>query len=299
MPRKTRHIDPGRVYHLISRFVDRDWFVKEDEDRSYYLELLGRALKSTDWRSIGYSIMSNHFHHATIAGRQPLSHWMRRVHSPFADWLNKKYGRIGPLFVRGPKQREVRADGIAGVLAYIHNNPVRAGVVADARSSNWTSHRAYIGLERAPSWLHVDDGLALAGLGDRSAFDEHVRRNATDKRHDHNRDRRLIECDEQFLDFHVVPVERRIDPGQIVSATAKVLDVDPITFGSRRRSNLHVLARHVACFAAERLRVSGVAIAAAVGLSQQGVSFVLNRTPDASVASLVDDVIALVNVAAA
>lgn len=299
MPRKTRYVRPGRVYHLISRFVDRDWFVKDDEDRSYYLELLGRSLKSSDWQSIGYSIMSNHFHHAMIAGRQLLSHWLRRVHSPFADWLNKKYARIGPIFVRGPKQLEVRADGVAALLAYIHNNPVRAGLVADASSSNWTSHRAYVGIERTPPWLDVTQGLTLAGLRDGNALDEFVQRKAADKRHDHVKDRRLIEDDEEFLEFHVVTEQPRVDPAQIVAATAKVLNVEPIIFTSRRRSHLHVLARHVACVAAERLRVKGVSIAGPVGLSQQGVSFILNRKPDDVVATLADAVVATVTTDAA
>jgi hypothetical protein len=292
--RKPRYSEPGRVYHLISRLVDRDWFVKEEEDRSYYLELLGRALKSSDWRSIGYSIMSNHFHHGMIAGRQPLSQWIRRVHSPFADWLNKKYARIGSVFVRGPKQLQVRDDGIASLLAYIHNNPVRAGVVADATSSHWTSHRAYVGIDRAPSWLDVTQGLARADLRDGRAFEEFVRRKAVDRRWDHAKDRRLVEDDKECLEFHVVTESKRIDPAQIVAATAKVLDVEPSLFTSRRRSSLHVLARHVACVAAERLRIRGVAIADAIGLSQQGVSYNLQKAVDAGVVTLVDAVVAVV-----
>jgi hypothetical protein len=274
--------------------VDRGWFVKEQEDRSYYLELLGRALKSSDWQSIGYSIMSNHFHHALIAGEQPLSHWIRRVHSPFASWLNKKYERIGSVFVRGPKQREVREDGIAALLAYIHNNPVRAGVVADASFSDWTSHRAYVGLERAPSWLGVAQGLALAGLRDNMAFDELVRRKAIDRRYDPVRNCPSTGDDEESLEFHRITDERCVGPADVVAATVKVMDIEPGLFDSRRRSRLHVLARHVACIAAARLRVRGVAIADALGLSQQGVSYILQRAPDAAVTALADAVVSLV-----
>jgi hypothetical protein len=208
--------------------------------------------------------------------------------------LNKKYARIGSVFVRGPKQHEVRGDGIAALLAYIHNNPVRAGVVADGTSSNWTSHRAYVGLDRAPSWLDVAQGLELAGFRDRSAFENFVSRKALDKRWEHARDLRLIEDDEECREFHVANEQRHVDPSQIVAATATMLDIDPALFTSRRRSRQHVLARHVACVAAERLRVKGVVIADAVGLSQQGVSFNLQKPLDATTAALVNSVVAVI-----
>src|SRR5438067_2099143 len=103
MPRKRRVIVAGSVYHLISRFVDRDWFIRSELERDYYLQLLGPALETTDWRCLSYAIMSNHVHLAMVAGRDTLASWIRRVHSPFADWMNRSHERIGSIFVRGPK----------------------------------------------------------------------------------------------------------------------------------------------------------------------------------------------------
>ena len=62
MPRKPRSNQPGVVYHLISRFVEREWFIKEEEEREYYVRLLGRALSESDWRCLAYAVMSNHIH---------------------------------------------------------------------------------------------------------------------------------------------------------------------------------------------------------------------------------------------
>jgi len=111
------------------------------------LGLLGRAMATSDWRCIAYALMSNHIHLAMIAGEAPAEDWMRRVNPSFAQrrmWI-------------------VPPANVADLIAYIHNNPVRAGVVARARDSSWTSHRAYVGLVQRPDWLHVDEGLALAG----------------------------------------------------------------------------------------------------------------------------------------
>ena len=48
--RGARFNVPGAVYHVISRFVDRDWFIESEDERSLYLSLLGRALLESDWR---------------------------------------------------------------------------------------------------------------------------------------------------------------------------------------------------------------------------------------------------------
>ncbi len=88
------------------------------------------------------------------------------------------------------------------MLAYVHNNPVRAGVVTDPTESRWTSHRAYVGEEAAPGWLDVREGLRLAGFDEsregRAGFDEVVRarsergRDAELSGRDGQRNRRLL-----------------------------------------------------------------------------------------------------------
>ena len=42
------------------------------------------------------------------------------------------------------------------LIRYVHNNPVRAGVVERASESDWSSHRAYLGLAPTPDWLATD-----------------------------------------------------------------------------------------------------------------------------------------------
>ena len=162
MPRVPTHFIPGVVYHLISRFVAREFFITCELDRRAYVELLGRALSRTAWRCLGYAVMSNHIHLAVVAGADPLAAWLRLVHSPFADAVNRTRQRIGAIFVRGPKAILVPDSGAARLIGYIHNNPVRAGVSAHPRDSVWTSHRAYVGLDTAPAWLDVEEGLRRA-----------------------------------------------------------------------------------------------------------------------------------------
>ena len=68
------------------------------------------------------------------------------------------------------------------------HNPCRAGIVADAveAAASWTSHRAYLGLEKPPPGLRVDLGLELCGFDmsaeSRLGFDEVVRARRHDAR---------------------------------------------------------------------------------------------------------------------
>jgi putative transposase len=166
MSRPKRRIEPGVVYHLISRFVAREWFIKSETERRAYLSLLEDGIKASDWCCFAYAIMSNHIHLGVRAGDIALASWIGSVHSDFATWLNERRERVGQVFMRGPKSIAFRPEGGAQLIRYIHRNPVRAGVVADPMDCDWTSHRIYAGLERRPAWLDVDEGLALAALAD-------------------------------------------------------------------------------------------------------------------------------------
>ena len=64
--RIARCTEPTVVYHVISRFVDREWILDDDEERARYLALFGRAIALTDWMSISYCLMSNHIHPASL-----------------------------------------------------------------------------------------------------------------------------------------------------------------------------------------------------------------------------------------
>ncbi len=172
--RIPRYFLPGGVHHIIARFVDRGFILDEPGARARYLELLGRSLRTSDWRCFGYALMSSHSHLTVVAGDEEPEHWLKRVHSPFGVWINQQRNGLGPIIAQRPSFRIVPDGDVAKVLAYVHNNPVRAGVVAAASDSAWTSHRAYLGREKAPEWLRVDDGFRLCNI-DRPDFDAWVR----------------------------------------------------------------------------------------------------------------------------
>jgi hypothetical protein len=161
MPRYLRRVNEGTVQHLISRFVNHEFLFELPHARDEYLARAAHAFARTDWIPLGYALMSSHVHWLARAGSCSSDRLMRSLHAGFAGWLNRSTGRLGPVFADRHRNVECRGRTALAMLAYIHNNPVRAGVVSTARASKWTSHRAYIGIETPPSWRKPPtDGLA-------------------------------------------------------------------------------------------------------------------------------------------
>lgn len=286
MPRTVRWIEPNSVYHLISRFVDRQWFITEGEHRATYLRLLGRAIALSDWRCLAYAVMSNHIHLAVVAGEQPLEFWIRRVNSTFADWINRQRGRIGSVFVRGPKDGKIPADRVGALIAYLHNNPVRAGVATRAFDSGWTSHRSYLVPDFAPRWLDVDEGLARAGFTSPSDFDAWVDGSPSERMHVDlsplaraARKRGAIHVGTPTLStpvqvpFIIRPWGRiHMDPTALIQAVASELGLSMDVVRSRRKDSRAVAAKRIAVLCGAHLGLAGADVAAALGLTQQAIS---------------------------
>lgn len=178
MPRFRRIIRPGDLVHVISRFVNGEHRLAGPDERAEYLQRFGACIRESNWSALSYALMSSHVHHAVVAGTDPFDELIKSVHAPFAGWLNLRQGRLGPVFAERPKTISVNPAFAARLIAYHHNNPPRAGVVATAQDSDWTSHRAYLSETERPPFLSVDLGLELMGFGTsasgRQAFAEYV-----------------------------------------------------------------------------------------------------------------------------
>ena len=175
MPRIARIPAPFCVRHLMVRFVNGESrFDHVPSARQEYLRRLGLALKKCDWSLLAFAFMGNHGHLVLLAGNDPPSKLMKPLDTGFAGWWNCQMRKRGYPYnrTRGPVFADRFADVIVPlertglVIAYIHNNPVRARVVVSPEMSAWTSHRMFLGLDAPLHFLDLNIALTLCGFDD-------------------------------------------------------------------------------------------------------------------------------------
>ena len=107
--------------------------------------------------------MTSHIPLAIRTGDQPLSRIMAGVQSSFAQWFNRRHGRVGHFFQGRYKAFLVQEQRYyAGLLRHIHMNPVKARLVERPQDYPWSSDRLFRGI--STSRFH-DRDAALALLG--------------------------------------------------------------------------------------------------------------------------------------
>jgi putative transposase len=143
MPRIPRLVIPGWPHHVTHRGNHRQPVFFSDEDRKFYLELLRRQIEAREISLLGYTLMTNHVHHASIPRTEDsLSRAMRVLQRDFARFQNMRCNRTGHLWQS--RFFSCPVYDMWELLAYVELNPVRAGIVENASDWEWSSARAHL-----------------------------------------------------------------------------------------------------------------------------------------------------------
>jgi REP-associated tyrosine transposase len=144
MPRLACPERPGVALHLVQRGRGRLPCFSGTADRLAYLEALRDAAADSGCALHAYALMGNHVHLlATPARERGGARLMDALALGYARHLFEAYEYEGPVWDDRydatpvhPRQYLLRCMG------YIELNPVRAGIVAEARVYRWSSYRA-------------------------------------------------------------------------------------------------------------------------------------------------------------
>ena len=100
------------------------------------------------------TLMSSHTHEINNVTDQPLySNHMRRHHSRYGSYFNRKYDRCGKVAQDRPKTCLIGDDYHEMIATfYAHANPVRAHIVRDAKNYKWSTHNLYAFGKKEP-WM--------------------------------------------------------------------------------------------------------------------------------------------------
>jgi REP element-mobilizing transposase RayT len=156
MARKPRIHYPGACYHVILRGNAGQAIFFNKQDGNEFFLLLQEGVEKFRHRIHAYCLMTNHVHLAVQVAEIPLSRIIQNLSFRYSRYVNKRKGQIGHLFQGRYKAILIDADNyLLQLVRYIHNNPVRAGIVDTPDKYPWCSHSVYIDDITVP-WLTTD-----------------------------------------------------------------------------------------------------------------------------------------------
>jgi len=148
----------GELYHVSNRGNNRCIIFPRRKNYFYFMEGI-RKYVSPCCDILAWCLMPNHFHFLIQANsasvpvirdgsleRQRFSQGIKQLLSSYAKGVNKQEGRTGSLFQQ--KTKGVQVSGVdqnypLTAFHYIHQNPVRAGLVERMEDWEFSSFREY------------------------------------------------------------------------------------------------------------------------------------------------------------
>lgn len=145
MARKPRIQFEGAFYHIIVRGNQRQNIFLDESDFREYLERLHKYRNKCGFILYAYVLMTNHVHLLIETPKDPISRIMQMINFTYTQYFNRKYRKVGHLFQGRYKSYLCDKDSyLLSLVRYIHNNPVRAGLVKDTGAYEWSSHDDYL-----------------------------------------------------------------------------------------------------------------------------------------------------------
>lgn len=145
MPRSAREKSKTGIYHIMLRGIDkRDIFLTGNDYRKFlhYIEL---AKEKSGFSLLAYCLMTNHVHMLLKEGKEEIGDSIRRIAVGYAQYHNRIHRRTGHLFQNRYQSEPVNDDTyLLVVTRYIHQNPLKAGIVKSIDNYQWSSYNLFL-----------------------------------------------------------------------------------------------------------------------------------------------------------
>ena len=146
---------PQHLHHVYNRGNNQQTIFFSRENYFLFLKKMRNHLTKHS-QILAYSLMSNHFHWLLFiddgledSKNHPLNQQIGTLLSSYAQAINNRFDRTGSLFQQTTKSVELDSQIQARTcFHYIHQNPIRAGMVDKMGEWPYTSYPDYSGKRR-------------------------------------------------------------------------------------------------------------------------------------------------------
>ena len=256
MVRPLRLSFENAFYHITSRGNRREKIFYSDRDKKVFLKRLKEMLTKYSMICQTYCLMDNRYHLFIKTSKPNLSQGIHYLNSSYANWFRNKHQIIGPLFQGRFKSILVDADNYALVLsAYIHLNPLRAGIIKQLEDYPWSSYLDYLNLRKSnitdPSFvLNLIDHNTFKAIG---KYREYVTENQEIKNPIRESYRHIALGSETFIERVKEKIEHlgrkreipstrflsKYDADMIIIKMTQVLNIERKVIFDKKRGNLN------------------------------------------------------------
>lgn len=150
----------NQYYHIYNRTNNHEILFRNSSDYTKFLINYKKHI-APFVDTLGYCLMPTHFHFLFQVKTEDIFQFKRdfgRCLSFYTKSINYKYNRHGSLFQQHSKAILVSDDTyLYALLTYIHQNPVRTGLVKKCEDWEFSSYRDLAGLRNGsiPNCDHV------------------------------------------------------------------------------------------------------------------------------------------------
>ncbi len=181
MARPLRLSFENAVYHITARGNRKENIFYGDDDRRIFLDKTAETCDKYSFVCYAYCLMDNHYHLFIKTPLANISEGMHYLNASYTNWFKAKHKIVGVVFQGRYRSIVVEEDSYAVQLsAYIHTNPVRAGMVNNPGEYRWSSYPEYIGKRRPVARLDTEFILKQFDKDPRRAqkkYEDHVLKN--------------------------------------------------------------------------------------------------------------------------
>lgn len=130
-------------FHVMIQGINKESIFKTENYIRRYLKILEKTQKERKVEIIAYCIMNNHAHLLIRTDNiEELSKFMQKTNGMYAQYYNFMQERVGYVFRdRYKTQPIISQRQLIQCIKYIHQNPVKAGLVKDAGKYKFSSYK--------------------------------------------------------------------------------------------------------------------------------------------------------------
>lgn len=152
------------------RAINYALLFEDYDDNIFFLNTLEHFAKENNISIYAYALMDNHVHLLVRGNNESLARFMKQISVKYAAYFNKKNMRTGNLFQGRFRSEAVENDPyFLTVLRYIHQNPLKAGIVTRLEQYKWSSYKTYVATTQENDFLDTSFALEMF-KGDKKSF---------------------------------------------------------------------------------------------------------------------------------